>query len=595
LHFSIIPLFIQQKTTRLLRKDSIWRRGFRSLPHPSFSEGLIFLIILVGAISLNLYRLGEPSMWFDEILSYERARQPLAIVWQIDITTQPNMALYYLVLHFWLRLTSFFGFLPTEWVLRLPSALFSALGALILYLLGKRFINRLAAIVTVSLYILNPLQLIYAQQTRSYSMELLLICVTTYLLLSRLECAKRQTHWQDWLWWCVYGILCAMMVYTHIFSILILFAYYIIICIFCILPTNWQKYARKSFLPLVFSQVEAFLLLIPLLPAARQGGKTGWLPIPKPYDMIHFFVTLVAGQTILLGVMLLVLLIGLTSVLFSPFWSAISNKMVWAKGVFWPQVGKQQQGEMPMAIDGKETKGFHNTFVRAITRKSSQPLALQTVLPISIVLFCLVAVPFFSSYIISQGPMRLFSARYLVAIVPPILLLVGLAVAALPLRILQLVSSLVLFLFACSAVPNYYRSAEVENWKQAVFWLEQQYQANDGITCYNNANGCDVCISYYLQAYPNGITFPKDSPGSFPWVNYDLTNQIPAGTDAAINPKDLRNYLTTHKRLFFIVGRLNDYDQVKRAQAAQHWLDTNAHIVDQLVTPTVSIRLYHWR
>jgi 4-amino-4-deoxy-L-arabinose transferase-like glycosyltransferase len=585
LRLSIVPLLIQQKTTRLLQKASLWRHSLLSLLHPSFSEGLISLIILAGALCLNLCRLGEPSLWFDEVLSYERARQPLAVVWQIDVTTQPNMALYYLVLHFWLRLTNLFGF-------RLPSALLAAFSALMLYSLGRRFVNRLAALVGVSLYLLNPLQLTYAQQTRSYSMELLLICVTIYLLLSRLEHAGCQTRKQDWLWWCIYGIVCAMMIYTHLFSFLIIEAHYIIIVILCLFPTDWQRRARKSLLPLVLSQAEAFLLLIPLLLATRQGGKTGWLPIPQPSDMMRFFVTLVAGQTALLCAMLLVLLVGLTSVLFSPFWSTTSNKVVWAKGAFIPQVGKQQQGKMPMATGGGETKGFHSAFVHAIAGKSSQPFTLQAILPIFIVLFCLVSVPFFSSYIISQGPTRLFSARYLVAIVPPFLLLVGLAVAALPWRILQIVSGLVLFLFAWNAVPNYYRNAEVENWKQVSFWLEQQYQTNDGITCYDNANGCELGISYYFQAYPKGITFPEDSPGGFPWVSYDLTNQIPADTEAAIRPAVLQNYLATHERLFFIIGRLSSDDQVERVQAAQHWLDTNALFKDQLVTPTFSIRLY---
>src|SRR5947208_12372211 len=51
------------------------------------------LCVLIGgtALGFNLYQLGSPSMWFDEILSVERARQTLAILWQIIFATQPNM------------------------------------------------------------------------------------------------------------------------------------------------------------------------------------------------------------------------------------------------------------------------------------------------------------------------------------------------------------------------------------------------------------------------------------------------------------------------------------------------------------------------
>src|SRR5205807_2506633 len=53
--------------------------------------------LLVGGVALgfNLYRLGSQSMWFDEILSVERARQSLPTLLQIIWATQPNMALYY--------------------------------------------------------------------------------------------------------------------------------------------------------------------------------------------------------------------------------------------------------------------------------------------------------------------------------------------------------------------------------------------------------------------------------------------------------------------------------------------------------------------
>src|SRR5579859_1348339 len=53
--------------------------------------------IAIGAIALacNLFQIGKQSMWFDEILSVERARQSFPVLWQIIFATQPNMAFYY--------------------------------------------------------------------------------------------------------------------------------------------------------------------------------------------------------------------------------------------------------------------------------------------------------------------------------------------------------------------------------------------------------------------------------------------------------------------------------------------------------------------
>ena len=69
------------------------------------------LCILVGVIALgfNLYRLGTPSIWFDEAFSVELARQPLPLLWHIIWGPEPNMELYYLFLHFWLGLHRFSG------------------------------------------------------------------------------------------------------------------------------------------------------------------------------------------------------------------------------------------------------------------------------------------------------------------------------------------------------------------------------------------------------------------------------------------------------------------------------------------------------
>src|SRR5215831_17519811 len=99
------------------------------------------LCLAIGAVALafNLYQLGGPSLWFDEILSVERARQSLPVLWHIIFSTQQNMALYYLLLHFWLSFTTLLGLHSSEFVVRFPSAIFAALGSMMVFLLGQRF------------------------------------------------------------------------------------------------------------------------------------------------------------------------------------------------------------------------------------------------------------------------------------------------------------------------------------------------------------------------------------------------------------------------------------------------------------------------
>src|SRR5512142_3261129 len=93
------------------------------------STWLLCLLVSVVALGFNLYRLGTPSIWFDEAFSVELARQPLPLLWHIIWGPEPNMELYYLFLHFWLGLSGFFGLHATEFVVRFPSAVFAALSS----------------------------------------------------------------------------------------------------------------------------------------------------------------------------------------------------------------------------------------------------------------------------------------------------------------------------------------------------------------------------------------------------------------------------------------------------------------------------------
>src|SRR5437870_13830312 len=117
------------------------------ITHLFSSTWLLCILIGVIALGFNLYRLGSPSIWYDEAFSVELARQPLPLLWHIIWGPEPNMELYYLFLHFWLVLTGFLGLHPTEFVVRFPSAIFAALSSVIVFLLGRRFLGITAGIV----------------------------------------------------------------------------------------------------------------------------------------------------------------------------------------------------------------------------------------------------------------------------------------------------------------------------------------------------------------------------------------------------------------------------------------------------------------
>src|SRR5436309_6826565 len=281
--------------------------------HPTFLSYWLPCLCLGGiALGFNLFQLGKQSMWFDEILSVERARQSLPVLWQIIFATQPNMALYYIFLHFWLSFTALPGLNPTEFVVRFPSAVFAALSSIVIFLLGRRFLGFIAGVVAAGLYMLNNLQLIYAQETRSYALQLFLICIAWYALFAALTVSSHRKRW-----WLCYGLVTVLAIYSQLFSSLILAAQIAAYVALIFLPGEWRINARHQLRAFIAVLAGVFVLILPLLYASRHGGKTGWLPIPHPIDIYRLFLTISSNSKIYLFLLLSFCLLGLFVVIIS--------------------------------------------------------------------------------------------------------------------------------------------------------------------------------------------------------------------------------------------------------------------------------------
>ncbi len=516
---------------------------------------IVGIIVFGAALAFDLYQLGKPSIWFDEAFSVELARQPLPLMWHIIWGPEPNMELYYLFLHGWLGLTGLFGWLPTEFVVRLPSAIFAALSSVMIYLLGRRFLGMAAGIAGAGLYTLNYLQLIYAQQTRAYSMQLLLICIAWYALFALLS-----TDGQSKRWWACFGLAMVLAVYAHLFSLLILAAQVITYAGLFMLPGPWRKRARCRLRGFLATLAIMGICCIPMFVVSLHGAKTNWLPIPHANDIFHFFQYITTNSALYL------------LLLFLCCFCAVSI------------------AALSMLPDARP-------LVQLVTFSSGdderKEARLQQYFPVAFALVCWLFVPLIISFVVSQGSLRLFSSRYLVTILPPLFLLVGLFIAALRWRSVQLAVILGLFLIALYYVPVYYRSAQVEDWNSAVPWLEQRYQPGDGLVCFDNdvEQGCQIAVQYYLDAYPSAAHFTADAPGAFSWQNYGPANPA-SGTFAAVDPNALAAYAAEHPRIFYILGRYPDSAAAAKAQAAQNWLDSHYHLLGRIHTPTVTISLY---
>lgn len=518
----------------------------------------ICLVLFFVAMGFNLYRLGSPSIWFDEALSVTRAQQSLPVLFQIVSVTQPNMALYYFVLHFWLSFMGLFGVHATEAVVRFPSTVFSAIDTLILYFLVRRFFGSIVAIFIALLYLLNTLQLTYAQETRSYTLQLLFLSLSWYALLVLFSSDLSRKRARKW--WICFVLSSALAMYTQLFSELVLTTQALAIILLYVIPNAWRGRIRQQMRPLLTSWICIGVLIVPILYASRVGSKTGWLPIPRPGDIYALFLTISAQSKILLALLGLAVLLGLLVALC----------------VTIPQGSRWLQRIALLPGDEAQARPWHKRFLQLS--------------PLAIFLLFWMLVPVIISYIVSQGSTHLFSPRYLIVIVPALLMLVAYGLAMLRWRAVQIVLGLCLVLLCLRYAPNYYQNAQVEDWRTGTQWLQQNYQSGDGLICYDNSQGCAVDIEYYLQAYPNGDAhFDVDSPGYFPWADYDTTNHL-GDYQQALNTDAIQLYGEEHPRLFFALGRadLNN----PGVQTAMQWLNTHYRLITQEHTATLTIYLF---
>jgi hypothetical protein len=516
---------------------------------------LVCTLLIAVALLLDIYDLGKPSIWFDEAFSVELARQPVPVLWRTIFGPEPNMELYYLLLHFWLRLTALVGLPPVEWVVRLPSAVCAALSTGVIFWLGRRYLGTFIAAVAAFLYACNYLQLIYAQQTRAYALQLLLLSLAWLALLSALQNDHGQKRW-----WCLYVLMTVLAVYAHLFSLLILFSQCVAIAGLFVLSPQWRALLRRRGLVFVGALLLIGLLSIPMFIESLHGAKTGWLPVPRLPELLSLL-TIISGDNIrYLSVTGLYLLCGVLLIGFALLVRRVAGLSRW------------------MHAHPRISHGF-------------EPLA--ALWPFVWIMLCWLLLPVILSYIVSQGSLRLFSTRYLVVIVPPFCFLVVLGVAVFRQYVVRIILCCILLGSAILVVPHYYQNAQVEDWGTAVHWMSARYQPGDGLVCYDNTvtQGCQIAVEYYLDAYPQGAYFAANSPGAFSWEKYSL-NEPQENPALALQPAALAAFAQQHTRLFMITGRIANSADVAQVKKTQQWLDQHYRFDAQITTSTVVIRLY---
>lgn len=255
----------------------------------------IGLITLIG-LALRLYGLDSESFWLDEIITANRAFEPLhQILFGWDSATQGP--LYYLLMKAWCAL---FG--NGEFALRIWSVIFGTLTIPCIYLLGRQLFSGTSALLASLFISVHPFAIHYSQEARPYALFLLLSVLSFFYLLILM----RQFRWPA-AW--TYLVITTAAFYTHVFAMFLVLSHLLIFWTFKrdsrfrgALRSSRPYYAVFGLL-FLFCLPEIWQNVFATIMKIGGSGSATWIPVPTFLDLVNlparYFMALRLGQIVL--------------------------------------------------------------------------------------------------------------------------------------------------------------------------------------------------------------------------------------------------------------------------------------------------------
>ena len=169
----------------------------------------------VVTLTVLLIQIGERQLWRDEDATWWAASLPLADLRKLVETVDVVLLPYYVLMHGWMAV---FGDSPAA--MRVPSALFMAVAAALIALIGRRLFDAPTGLIAGLLVPAIPVVSRYGQEARPYAMAMLASVTAVLLLLRALE---RPTVWR----WLAYTLAVVWIACSHIVALMALAAHLI--------------------------------------------------------------------------------------------------------------------------------------------------------------------------------------------------------------------------------------------------------------------------------------------------------------------------------------------------------------------------------
>ncbi|MBN2422220.1 glycosyltransferase family 39 protein [Candidatus Woesearchaeota archaeon] len=254
----------------------------------------ILLFILLIALILRLAGIGSEPYWTDEVITVRWVQEPLKTALDVFVNSELYPPMYMLTLWVWVR---FFGITPIA--TRLLSTLFSIMTIFVIYLVGKKLFSEKVGLIASVILAFSNFNIYYAQETRAYSFLVFLTLVSFYYFILSLEKLSLKNS-------LLYLFSTLILIYTHVFSLLIIFVQNIY---FLLIQYKSLKIIKKW----IFIQIQLLILYIPWFPILlKQITKQDhlnlkWIPVLHWYSPLVVIVKY-SGSTILFIVFIVIII-----------------------------------------------------------------------------------------------------------------------------------------------------------------------------------------------------------------------------------------------------------------------------------------------
>jgi 4-amino-4-deoxy-L-arabinose transferase-like glycosyltransferase len=294
--------------------------------------GLALLAIVLIGLFLRVYQVGTQSIWYDEAWSILASKLAVPQI-MVEITAgDVEPPLYYFLLHYWMMV---FG--TSASAVRLLSVLFGVLAIPMIYVVGRQLFNKEVGLVGALVLALSSFNIWYSQETRMYSLMVLLALLSMYFFLRLLR--RRLLQRNNLALSAGYVFFTALLVYTHYYGWFVVIAQNIYVLTLWLLSRE-RAFKLRHWIGLQAIVAALYVPWIPVLSSQSAGVALHawlyWIPQPTAATLIFTYqlysgtAGLVAdsGTVVLLAAVLSALFLGLS--VFSLFaYQKVRGAMDW--------------------------------------------------------------------------------------------------------------------------------------------------------------------------------------------------------------------------------------------------------------------------